>query len=79
VRYAEIGITLVSAVTCKNMFIHPKICIACSVSLWETMIGIVALTISCMKGQETYTKFKVKYNKKETRGNFNPRDGFKGG
>ena len=30
------------------------------------MIGIVGLTISCMKGQETYTKFKVKYIKKET-------------
>jgi hypothetical protein len=30
------------------------------------MIGIVELTISCMKGQEIYTKFKVKYNKKET-------------
>jgi hypothetical protein len=30
------------------------------------MIGIVGLTISCMKGQEIYTKFKVKYNKKET-------------
>jgi hypothetical protein len=30
------------------------------------MIGIVGLTISCMKGQETYTKFKAKYNKKET-------------
>jgi hypothetical protein len=30
------------------------------------MIDIVGLTISCMKGQETYTRFKVKYNKKET-------------
>jgi hypothetical protein len=30
------------------------------------MIGIVGLTISCMKGQETYIRFKVKYNKKET-------------
>ena len=30
------------------------------------MIGIVGLMTSCMKGQETYTKFKVKYNKKET-------------
>jgi hypothetical protein len=30
------------------------------------MIDIVGLMISCMKGQETYTKFKVKYNKKET-------------
>jgi hypothetical protein len=27
---------------------------------------IVDLMISCMKGQETYTKFKVKYNKRET-------------
>jgi hypothetical protein len=30
------------------------------------MIGIVGLMISCMKGQETYKKFKVKYSKKET-------------
>jgi hypothetical protein len=30
------------------------------------MIGIVGLTFSCMKGQETYTKFKVKYSKRET-------------
>jgi hypothetical protein len=30
------------------------------------MIGIVGLTISCMKGQGIYTRFKVNYNKKET-------------
>ena len=30
------------------------------------MIGIVGLTISCMRGQETYIRFKAKYNKKET-------------
>jgi hypothetical protein len=30
------------------------------------MIGILGLMISCMKGQETYIIFKVKYNKKET-------------
>jgi hypothetical protein len=30
------------------------------------MIGIVGLTISCMKGQGIYTKSKEKYNKKET-------------
>jgi hypothetical protein len=30
------------------------------------MIGIVGPMTSCMKGQETYTRFKVKYNKKET-------------
>jgi hypothetical protein len=29
------------------------------------MTGIVGLTISCMKGRGIYTKFKVKYNKKE--------------
>jgi hypothetical protein len=29
------------------------------------MIGIVGLTISCMKGQETYIRFKAKYKKKE--------------
>jgi hypothetical protein len=30
------------------------------------MIGIVELMISCMKGREKYTKFKAKYNKRET-------------
>ena len=30
------------------------------------MIGIVGPMTSCMKGQGIYTKFKVKYNKKET-------------
>jgi hypothetical protein len=30
------------------------------------MIGIVGLTISCMKGQGIYTRFKVKYIKKKT-------------
>jgi hypothetical protein len=30
------------------------------------MIDIVELMISCMKVQETYTRFKVKYNKRET-------------
>ena len=30
------------------------------------MIGIVGPMTSCMKGQGTYKKFKVKYNKKET-------------
>jgi hypothetical protein len=30
------------------------------------MIEIVELTISCMRGRGTYTRFKVKYNKKET-------------
>jgi len=30
------------------------------------MIEIVGLTISCVKGQETSTRPKVKYNKKET-------------
>jgi hypothetical protein len=29
------------------------------------MSGIVGITISCMKGQGIYTKFRVKYNKKE--------------
>jgi hypothetical protein len=52
---------------------HLQICIARSVSLWGMMIGIVGLTISCMKGQETYTKFKAKYNKKETLRSITPR------
>jgi hypothetical protein len=30
------------------------------------MIGIVGLLTSCTKGQGIYTKFKVKYSKKET-------------
>jgi hypothetical protein len=30
------------------------------------MIEIVEVIISCMKGRETYTKFKVKYNNRET-------------
>jgi hypothetical protein len=50
----------------KNMFKTPQIYIARSVSSWDIMIGIVGLMISCMKGQEIYTKFKEKYNKKET-------------
>jgi hypothetical protein len=29
------------------------------------MIGIVGLKTSCTKGQDTYTKYKVKYNNKE--------------
>jgi hypothetical protein len=48
------------------MFKHPQICIVGFVSLWGKLIGILGLTISCMKGQETYKKFKVKYSKKET-------------
>jgi hypothetical protein len=63
---AEIGITQVSAITCKSMFRHPQTCIAHSVNQWGTMIEIVELMISCMRGRETYTRFKVKYNKKET-------------
>ena len=30
------------------------------------MIKIVELTISCMRGRGTYTRFKAKYNNKET-------------
>jgi hypothetical protein len=30
------------------------------------IINIVELTISCMRGRGTYTRFKAKYNKKET-------------
>jgi hypothetical protein len=39
------------------------------------MIGILGLTISCMKGEETYTKFKVKHNKKETLRSITPLGG----
>jgi hypothetical protein len=48
------------------MFRHPQICIARSISPWEMMIGTVGLMTSCTKCQDTYTKFKVKYSKKET-------------
>jgi hypothetical protein len=54
------------------MFKHSQTCISRSISLWDMMIGIVGLTISCMKGQGTYTKFKAKYNKKETLRNITP-------
>jgi hypothetical protein len=47
------------------MFRHPKTCIAHSVNQQGTMIEIVDLTISCMRGRETYKRFKAKYNKKE--------------
>jgi hypothetical protein len=36
------------------------------------MIGIVGITISCMKFQGIYTRFKVKYNKKETLHSISP-------
>jgi hypothetical protein len=45
---------------------HPQTCIVHSVNQWGMMIEIVELMISCMKGQETYKKFKAKYNKRET-------------
>jgi hypothetical protein len=35
-------------------------------------IEIVGCMISCMKGKETYTRSKVKYNKKETLHSTNP-------
>jgi hypothetical protein len=54
------------------MFRHLQICIVRSVSLWDMMIGIVGIMISCMKGRETYIRFKVKYNKKETLHNITP-------
>jgi hypothetical protein len=66
VRYVETDIALVNDTTCKNMFKHPQICIARFVSWWGMMIGIVGLMTSYMKGQGIYTKFKEKYNKKET-------------
>jgi hypothetical protein len=48
------------------MFRHLQICIVHYVILWDMMIQIVGLMISCMKGQEIYIRFKAKYNKKET-------------
>jgi hypothetical protein len=48
------------------MFRHPQIFISHSVSPWGMMIEIVGIMTSCTKGQETYTKFKAKYNKKDT-------------
>jgi hypothetical protein len=64
--YAEIGIAQVSAITCRSMFRHPQTCIAHSVNQWGMIIEIVELTISCMRGRGTHTRFKVKYNKKKT-------------
>ena len=71
-RYVEIDIALVNAITCKNMFRHLQICIACSVSPWDMMIEIIGLIISCTKCRETYTQFKVKYSKKEALYNIIP-------
>jgi hypothetical protein len=48
------------------MLRHPQICVARSAIPWGMMIGIVGLMTSCTKGQETYSKFKVKYSNKET-------------
>jgi hypothetical protein len=45
---------------------HPQNFIVHSVNPWGMMIGIVELMLSCMKCRETYTRFKAKYNKKET-------------
>ena len=64
--YVEIGITQVSAIAYRSMFIHPQTCIAHFVNQWGMMIDIVEITISCMRGWRTYTIFKAKYNKKET-------------
>jgi len=36
------------------------------------MIRIVGIMIPCIKVQETYTRFKVNYNKKETLRNITP-------
>jgi hypothetical protein len=38
------------------------------------MIGIVGIMTSCMKFQETYTKFKAKYSKKETLRSITPQE-----
>jgi hypothetical protein len=38
------------------------------------MIEIAELMISCMKDQETYTRFKVKYIKKETMHSITPQE-----
>jgi hypothetical protein len=64
--YEEIGITQVSATTCISMSRHPQTCILHFVNQWGMIIGIVEIMISCMEGRETYTRFKVKYNKRET-------------
>jgi hypothetical protein len=47
------------------MFRNPQACIAHSVNQWGMMIEILELTISCMKGRGTYTRYEVKYTKKE--------------
>jgi hypothetical protein len=48
------------------MFRHPQIFISRSLNPWDMRIGIVGLIISYIKGQEIYTKFKVRYKNKAT-------------
>jgi hypothetical protein len=48
------------------MFRHTQIYISNSITPQGMMIRIVGIMTSFMKGQGIYTKFKVKYSKKET-------------
>jgi hypothetical protein len=64
-RYVEIDITLVNAITFKNMSRHLPIFTAHSVNLWGIMRRTVGLMTSCMKDQETHIGFKAKYSRKE--------------
>jgi hypothetical protein len=65
VRYVEIDITLVNAITCKNMSKHLPIFTAHSVNLWDMMRRIVGLMTSCMKSEEIHIGFKEICNKRE--------------
>jgi hypothetical protein len=65
VRYVEIDITLVNAITCKNMSRHLQTFTAHFVNLWGMMRKTVGLMNSCMKDQEIHIGFKTNYNRKE--------------
>jgi hypothetical protein len=56
------------------MFRLPQISIADFVSMWGTTIGIVGPMILCMKYRGTYTRSKVKHNKKETLHSITPQE-----
>ena len=71
-RYVEIEISLVNATTCKNMFRHLQTSTSHFVNLWAMMRRTVELMTSYMKDQGISTKFKAKYNKKETLCNIIP-------
>jgi hypothetical protein len=65
VRYVEIDIALVNAITCKNMFRHLQISTAHYVNLWDMMRRNIEHMISCMKDQEIHIGFKERCSRKK--------------